>query len=42
MYIDNVGEMTFMNHTTGDRAIINLSERGWNNKVIKIFVNIRE
>jgi Oxysterol-binding protein len=33
IYIDNVGEMKFRNHTTKDTATLTLTERGWGDKV---------
>ena len=32
MYIDNVGEMPFKNHTNGDTGLISLKKRGWSGK----------
>lgn len=33
LYLDNAGIMNFKNHSTKDSGDLNLSERGWGNKV---------
>ncbi len=32
MYVDQHGDMNFINHKTKDIGFVNLSEKGWNGK----------
>jgi hypothetical protein len=32
MYIENYGDITLKNHSTGDEAVLTLKERGWGDR----------